>query len=88
MCILPELMGSWFTRPLASEDQHLNCCHTIEFSNHGPESGSMLAYDDKECRIEWFHLDCLQMDETRIPKGKWYCLNCRKKEKERARQRI
>ena len=48
---------------------------------HGPESGRMLACDNEECRIDWFHLECLKMDESMIPKGKWYCPDCRKKEK-------
>jgi len=25
----------------------------------------MLACDDEECHIEWFHLECLRMDEKR-----------------------
>ena len=33
---------------LDSQSTYCNC--------HGPESGSMLACDDEECRIEWFHL--------------------------------
>jgi len=41
----------------------------------------MLASDNKDCPIEWFHLECLKMKESMIPKGKWYCPDCRKKEK-------
>jgi len=80
MCVLPELMGSWFTHflasvnlaeesipsvnmPMASEviqpsdddQQDMTHCYC-----HGPESGSMLACDNKECPIEWFHLKCLK----------------------------
>jgi len=106
MCILLELMGSWFTRPLATEDLSEDSTQVVAASQsavasqsaseacdsqldsqpvncycRGPESGSMLACDDSECQIEWFHLKCLKMDETMIPKGKWYCPDCRKKEK-------
>ena len=41
---------------------------------YGPEEGSMIACDNKECKIEWFHMICLKMKST--PKGKWYCPDC------------
>ena len=39
----------------------------------------MIGCDHKQCIIGWFHTDCLRI--TRIPKGKWYCPDCRKKMK-------
>ena len=97
-------MGSWFTRPLASEDlieetippdsmpmspevvQPGDFClddqpDTTYCYCHGPESGSMLVCDNKDCPIEWFHLECLKGKESMIPKGDWYCPNCRKMDK-------
>lgn len=43
-----------------------------------PEDGikDMIACDNPECSIEWFHTECLRM--KRIPKGKLYCPDCRK----------
>ena len=32
---------------------------------------TMIACDNVECQIEWFHVNCLQLEN--IPKGKWYC---------------
>jgi len=84
MCVLPELMGSWFTYPLASEDlteERIPSVNTPTESEvvqpsdihlddqpdttycyyHGPESGSMLACDNKDCPIEWFHLDTFNL---------------------------
>ncbi|KAI8086274.1 uncharacterized protein BX664DRAFT_335391 [Halteromyces radiatus] len=36
--------------------------------------GEMVACDNDECDIEWFHLDCVGLRAP--PKGKWYCKNC------------
>ena len=106
-CILPELMGNWYTRPSitiinedqrsqnepdefqqqshqperdASSSQHNNSNHPLQTFCYckGPDTGKMIACDNNECVIEWFHLDCLKIDEKSIPKGKWYCPDCRK----------
>lgn len=36
--------------------------------------GEMIACDNAECKIEWFHFDCVGIKER--PKGKWYCSDC------------
>ena len=36
----------------------------------------MVACDNEDCSIEWFHTGCLRI--TTVPKGKWYCPDCRK----------
>lgn len=41
-----------------------------------PESGDMIGCDFPNCSIEWFHQSCLRIKA--IPKGKWYCPDCRK----------
>ena len=33
----------------------------------------MIACDDENCSIVWFHLDCLKIDK--IPDGDWFCLS-------------
>ena len=106
MYVLPEVVGSWFTHPLASVDLTKESIPSVNTSmaseviqpsdirpnkqqdttycySHGPESGSMLACDNKDCPIEWFHFKCLKMKESMIPKEKWYSPNCRKKKKTR-----
>ena len=88
VCLLPEILGNWYTRPVitsadacrnthssenvasGSQDQQVYCyCH-------GPDEGTMIACDNKACKIEWFHKDCLKMKS--VPRGKWYCPDCRK----------
>jgi inhibitor of growth protein 4 len=36
--------------------------------------GEMVACDNSDCKIEWFHFGCVGVKEQ--PKGKWYCPNC------------
>ena len=45
-------------------------CNRVSF-------GEMVACDNPDCRVEWFHFECvgLQADQAR-PKGKWYCPEC------------
>jgi hypothetical protein len=39
--------------------------------------GAMVACDNEDCELEWFHFACVGL-ETK-PRGKWYCEDCRKK---------
>lgn len=34
----------------------------------------MVACDNKECPVEWFHIACIGLSQ--IPKGKWFCSQC------------
>lgn len=36
--------------------------------------GEMIACDNKDCPIEWFHFPCVDLKLK--PKGKWYCPEC------------
>ncbi|CAM8905541.1 unnamed protein product [Rhodiola kirilowii] len=36
--------------------------------------GEMVACDNTNCKIEWFHFGCVGLKEQ--PKGKWYCSEC------------
>lgn len=38
--------------------------------------GEMIACDNPECAIEWFHFDCVGITKESRPKGKWYCPQC------------
>lgn len=39
--------------------------------------GEMVGCDGAQCELEWFHLPCIHLDH--IPKGKWYCDDCKKR---------
>lgn len=37
--------------------------------------GEMIGCDNNDCKLEWFHFNCVGL--TTKPKGKWYCPDCR-----------
>ena len=39
--------------------------------------GEMVGCDGATCELEWFHLPCIGL--TTLPRGKWYCDDCKKK---------
>ena len=46
--------------------------------------GDMVACDNEDCTIEWFHYPCVGI--TSSPKGKWYCPQCSVSLKRRGRR--
>ncbi|KAI9471862.1 MAG: hypothetical protein EXX96DRAFT_339115 [Benjaminiella poitrasii] len=54
----------------ADPNEPLYCyCNQVSY-------GEMVACDNMDCEIEWFHLACV--DLKTVPKGKWYCDLCSK----------
>ena len=51
-------------------------------------SSEMIECDNKLCENQWFHLHCLKMKRKDIPKGRWYCPDCRKLPQFKRRKRI
>ena len=41
------------------------------------KDGEMIFCDNDTCTIRWFHTECLKLPT--VPKGKWYCPDCRVK---------
>ncbi|KAG4090352.1 hypothetical protein H8356DRAFT_1083923 [Neocallimastix lanati (nom. inval.)] len=64
-------------------DEQLYCfCQQVSY-------GEMIACDGENCKNEWFHYECVGLNEP--PKGVWYCPDCmeeqkRKKEKEKEKE--
>lgn len=55
------------------EDDNTNevycVCQQVSF-------GEMIACDRDQCKIQWFHLQCVGLDKP--PTGRWYCDDCKK----------
>lgn len=50
------------------KDEPLYCfCQQVSY-------GEMVACDGENCPFEWFHMDCVGLEEP--PKGAWYCEDC------------
>lgn len=39
--------------------------------------GEMIACENQDCPIEWFHFGCVGLTPENRPKGKWYCKECK-----------
>ncbi|KAI8876293.1 hypothetical protein K501DRAFT_288968 [Backusella circina FSU 941] len=76
---IPHTQSGVFMNDLPIDpNEPLYCfCNTVSF-------GEMVACDNDECDIEWFHLECVGLKSP--PKGKWYCTTCTElfKKKKRA----
>lgn len=86
-CLLPELLGNWYTRPTEfSCSTNLESSHSTPMTSsepmycycRGPEKGRMIGCDNPSCSVEWFHLKCLNLKPEHVPKGNWYCPDCQK----------
>lgn len=53
--------------PLDPNEPRYCTCHQVSF-------GEMIACDNKDCPIEWFHFACVDLKVK--PNGKWYCPEC------------
>ncbi|KAG1175337.1 hypothetical protein G6F70_000715 [Rhizopus microsporus] len=52
----------------ADNDDRLYCfCQQVSY-------GDMVACDGANCPYEWFHMECVGLEEP--PKGAWYCPDC------------
>lgn len=65
--INPEPIDPTLTK--AEGEERYCICHGVSF-------GDMIKCDNPYCEIEWFHLTCMNI--TSVPKGKWYCRDCKK----------
>ena len=75
MLSLPESQGQSTNNNSADVNPEPSYCYC-----GGPEdAGDMLACDHEECKLQWYHLHCLKI--KRVPKGKWFCPECRKSTK-------
>eukprot|EP00727_Mastigamoeba_balamuthi_P007576 m51a1_g3439 hypothetical protein (242) ;mRNA; f:651913-652983 len=61
--------------PVDPNEPRYCICQQVSF-------GEMVACDNKKCRYEWFHFQCVGLQTQ--PKGKWYCPQCRAQRKRMA----
>jgi hypothetical protein len=40
--------------------------------------GEMIACDNDNCAVEWFHLGCVGLSNANRPTGEWFCPNCKR----------
>ena len=72
--LLPELLTRSFEPGCSDASKENNQVFCV---CQKPESGKMIACDNSNCDIHWFHYKCVGV--KRAPRGKWYCSSCKKK---------
>ena len=77
--IIPELLTRTIEKKIAADldikktkTAKLYCICQSEYN----DKHTWIGCDSELCKSEWFHLDCVKI--KRIPKGSWYCPDCRK----------
>ena len=51
----------------------------------GPSQGNMIACDNSDCPIQWYHYECVGL--KRAPRGKWFCPDCKEAQAPRKNKR-
>ena len=80
--VLPELIGKYYSKdPIVNNPDQESISKIAEnelwcYCQQPEGDEEMIACDDNTCRIQWFHVSCLRI--KKIPKGKWFCPDCRK----------
>ena len=71
--VLPELLTHAIQDGEPKKDNNVANSPIYCLCGEG-EHGRMVACDNPQCIVEWFHYRCVGI--TRKPKGKWYCPSC------------
>ena len=88
-CIMPELCVQYFSKKTilgtsTSQNviQHVAASESVASGNYcvtvcrGVDDGiTMICCDDENCSVQWFHTRCMKL--KRVPKGKWFCPQCK-----------
>ena len=77
---MPELLGKWYTRTRNSTFQSSSIDTEKDSGTwcycKNEKGGEMIGCDNKSCQFQWFHIECVGMSDSTIPKGKWLCPTC------------
>eukprot|EP00250_Pteridium_aquilinum_P012017 c20456_g1_i2 orf=457-1257(-) len=74
--VVEKLVSEDLDLPIDPNEPTYCYCQNVSF-------GKMIACDNENCKIEWFHFQCVGIKDQ--PKGKWYCPDCAPKMKQRRR---
>lgn len=61
----------WIAMPEDPDEPKYCNCRAVSW-------GEMIACDNKDCPIEWFHYGCVNITVPPAPKAKWYCDDCKR----------
>ena len=70
--VLPEIMTHRLLQSVESDSDKENIYCVCQKGS----AGRMIACDNQQCHIKWFHYKCVGI--KRAPKGTWFCSACKK----------
>ena len=69
-----EMFCSTYDEPAANPNEPTYCvCQQVSF-------GEMIACENDDCPIEWYHFSCVGLSVKNKVKGRWVCPTCKKRE--------
>ena len=86
-CVMPELCAQYFSKKAilatttsTSQDVIVAASESVASGNYcvcqgGDDGTTMICCDDENCSVQWFHTRCMKL--KRVPKGKWFCPQCK-----------
>ena len=67
-------INSAYDAPVANPNEPTYCiCQQVSF-------GEMIACENDDCPIEWYHFSCVGLSVKNKVKGKWICPTCKRRE--------
>ena len=67
------------TQNLPPDHSSSNNCDQWCYCKEDESIDHMIGCDNPNCPIQWFHLSCLHLTLNQVPKGKWFCPECKLK---------
>ena len=59
----------------SSSDKNVEDTEKLRCVCSKPSESQMIACDNLECKVEWFHFKCVNI--RKAPRGEWICIQCR-----------
>lgn len=59
---------------ITEKQQEIEDCNQYCFCNK-PSNDDMIACDNENCKIKWYHYACVGVDPNKLPDS-WYCPSC------------
>ena len=75
-CILPEILGRWYTRKRHLSLAHLLTSDSVCYCRQERSGEPTVTCTNEDCPIKVFHCSCLAISIQDIPKT-WHCPTCR-----------
>ena len=80
-CILPQILGRWYTKKVAVFEKVDNTEGTICYCREKPDVSEPTVFcSNDNCLVSEFHFSCILPSSVKREANIWYCPNCRKLE--------